>query len=57
VTLQICQLLNGFQMGQALAIVKSGVPSLLCEGHLIDTANPNFIELSDVVRHYARGTS
>jgi hypothetical protein len=40
--LQICQILNGIPLGQALWLVEKQVPLLLGDGHLVDTTAMRF---------------
>jgi hypothetical protein len=40
--LQICRMLNGVPIGQALNLVKNEVPLLLGDGHLVDISTQRF---------------
>ena len=43
--LQVCQLLDGMPMGQAIALVTTLVPLFLGDGHVVNTANPRFVTM------------
>lgn len=50
---QICRLLDGVPLGQAMVLVKNEVPSLLADGHLVDTSNPRFVTLDECAKYSA----
>ena len=46
---QICKMLDGVPIGQALNLVKNEVPLILCDGHLVDTSTKRFTSMEACV--------
>jgi len=47
---QICEMLEGIPLGQALWLVADEVPSLLKDGHLVETTRERFKNMSEAFR-------